>query len=197
MRFILASGSPRRKTILRELGIDFIIHPADIDEITSGVYPTHIPVINAIEKAKAVSSRFPEDIVMGADTVIEFDNMIIGKPESPEHATEILSMFSGHTHHVVTAVCLKCASKGILNVFCEDTAVTFKDLSAKDIAAYFERVHVMDKAGAYAIQEHGEMLIESISGSRDNVIGLPGERLLEALHACGLESLILNPAPSL
>ncbi len=197
MRFILASSSPRRKAILRELGIDFIVKPADIEEITTGIYPSHIPVINAIAKANAISAELPKDLVMGADTVIEFKHAVIGKPETPEHARNILKMFSGHTHHVVTAVCLKCASEGIMNVFCEDTAVTFHKLSDEEITAYLDKVDVMDKAGAYAIQEYGDMLIEKISGSRNNVIGLPGERLLEALQACGLASLILKPAPSL
>ncbi len=197
MKFILASGSPRRKAILRELGICFIVKPADIEEITTGISPSHTPVINAIAKAKSVSAEFPDDLVMGADTVIEFKDTIIGKPETPEHARKILKMFSGQTHHVVTAVCLKCVSKGIMNVFCEDTAVTFHTLSDEDITTYLEKVDVMDKAGAYAIQECGEMLIETISGSRDNVIGLPGKRFQEALQACGFASLILKPAPSL
>lgn len=197
MKLILASGSPRRKRILQNMGIGFSVVPPDVEEVSGAIFPPRVPLINAIKKAVAVAEQHPDALVLGADTIIEFNEHIIGKPDSPEHACQILRMFSGHTHYAVTAVCLICLSRRIKSVFCEATAVTFHELDASVIRSYLDKVEVLDKAGAYAIQEHGDMLIKHIDGSLENVIGLPGQRVLDAIHACGLDSFILKQAPSL
>lgn len=196
MHFILASGSPRRKDILRDLGIDFTVCPAGIDEIMESILPERVPVINAVAKAEHVAVRYPADIVMGADTVIEFAGQVIGKPADKDDARRMLLSLSGQTHAVVTAVCLVCADLHLRCVFCETTAVTFRALSPAVVDEYLDKVNVLDKAGAYAIQEYGDMLVEQIAGPLDNVVGLPATKLKDALYCCGLASLMLNDAPS-
>ena len=131
---------------------------------------------NALRKAEEVAARFPEDLVIGADTVIEFENRILGKPENMDDAFRMLSIFSGKTHCVTTGCAIICHSRSIRIRFAETSRVTFKSLDAETIRRYLSLVPVLDKAGAYAIQDHGEMLIESLEGSLDNVIGFPTER---------------------
>jgi septum formation protein len=179
------------------MGISFSVVSADVEEVSGAIFPPRVPFINAMKKAVTVAEQYPEALVLGADTIIEFNEHIIGKPDSPEHAYRILKMFSGHTHYAVTAVCLMCLSCKIKSIFCEETAVTFHELEDSVIRSYLDKVEVYDKAGAYAIQEHGDMLIKRIDGSLDNVIGLPGQRVLDAIHACGLDSFMLKQAPSL
>lgn len=193
--FVSASGSPRRKELLRGLIRSFTVHPADIHELTEHSFPSAIPLINASAKAGAVAALYPDAVVMGADTVIEMDDLIIGKPASLEDAATMLMRFSGRTHHVVTAVCLMSIQLRLNCLFCEHTEVKFRTLDPETIGNYLEKVHVLDKAGAYAIQEYGDMLVERITGPMDNVIGLPVEKLRQALYACGLASLILKQAP--
>lgn len=171
--------------------------PADVEEVSGAIFPPRVPFINAIKKAVTVAEQYPDALVLGADTIIEFNEHIIGKPDSTEHAYRILKMFSGHTHYAVTAVCFMCLSRKIKNIFCEETAVTFHELDDSVIRSYLDKVKVLDKAGAYAIQEHGDMLIKHIDGSLENVIGLPGQRVLDAIHACGFDSFMLKQAPSL
>lgn len=118
-----------------------------------------------------------------ADTVIEYEQQIIGKPRSLQEANFILSQLSGKTHNVVSGVCLKCKNMHILTVFADTTKVQFKTLSKTIITQYLKQVTVLDKAGAYAIQEHGEMLVDHIDGSINNVIGLPIERVMECLQS--------------
>ena len=127
-------------------------------------------------KAEEVAARFPEDLVIGADTVIEFENRILGKPENMDDAFRMLSIFSGKTHCVTTGCAIICHSRSIRIRFAETSRVTFKSLDAETIRRYLSLVPVLDKAGAYAIQDHGEMLIESLEGSLDNVIGFPTDR---------------------
>ena len=131
---------------------------------------------NALRKAEEVAARFPEDLVIGADTVIEFENRILGKPENMDDAFRMLSIFSGKTHCVTTGCAIICHSRSIRIRFAETSRVTFKSLDAETIRRYLSLVPVLDKAGAYAIQDHGEMLIESLEGSLDNVIGFPTDR---------------------
>ena len=182
MKIILASKSPRRQDILSQAGIKFTTVTAQVTEIDSGIYYRHIPMFNAVIKASHIAEDFPEALVIGADTVIEYKNQTIGKPISLQHAATILKQLSGNTHKVVSAVCLICKKRNIKTVFADTTTVRFKDLSASTIAEYLQKVEVLDKAGAYAIQEHGEMLVDSINGSINNVIGLPIERVIECLQ---------------
>ena len=182
MKIILASKSPRRQDILRKAGVKFTTLTSQITEVESGIYYQHIPLFNAIAKASEVAEYFPEALIIGADTVIEFQHQTIGKPASLEHAANILKQLSGETHQVVSAICLICKKLKIKTVFADTTEIRFKTLSASTITEYLKKVEVLDKAGAYAIQEHGDMLVDCINGSIDNVIGLPLERVMESLQ---------------
>lgn len=184
--FVLASASPRRQQILHELGFRFRVCPSAASESDRDVFPGRIPVINAVAKAAAVADRFPDELVLGSDTIIEFREHIIGKPVDCADAHRILALLSGATHEVVTGVALLQRSRRIRCIFSARTAVTFRRLDDRAIAAYLERVHVLDKAGAYAIQECGEMIVERIDGPLDNVIGLPGAKVRDALRCCGV-----------
>ena len=175
---ILASASPRRAALLREAGPEFAsmqIMPSDADEGAD-------PLENALLKAESVAAANPRAIVIGADTVIRFGGETIGKPADLDDARAILAKLSGRTHDVVTGVCVRCLENDILVRFEDATHVTFRLLMPEAIEKYIKAVNVLDKAGAYAIQEHGDDIIQGIEGSRTNVIGLPVERLTETVR---------------
>ena len=172
---ILASASPRRSALLKEAGPMF----ATMRIMTADVEEGDDPLENAMRKAEAVAKLNPQALVIGADTVIRFEGETIGKPAGLEDAKRILAMLSGRTHDVATGVCVRCVEADILVRFEEATHVTFRTLTPEIIDKYVRDVNVLDKAGAYAIQEHGGDIIESIDGSLTNVIGLPVERLKE------------------
>ena len=175
---ILASASPRRSALLKEAGPIF----ASMQILTSHVEEGSDPLENAMRKAEAVAQMNPRALVIGADTVIRFEGRTIGKPADFEDAKRILAMLSGRTHDVATGVCVRCVEADILVRFEEATHVTFRTLTPGIIDQYVQNVNVLDKAGAYAIQEHGEDIIEKIDGSLTNVIGLPVERLKETFE---------------
>ena len=175
---ILASASPRRAALLREAGPEFAsmrIMPSDAEEGAD-------PLENARLKAESVAASNPRAIVIGADTVIRFGDETIGKPAGLDDARAILAKLSGRTHDVVTGVCVRCLENDLLVRFEEATHVTFRVLTPEMIEKYIKAVNVLDKAGAYAIQEHGDDIIEGIEGSRTNVIGIPVERLTETVR---------------
>ena len=175
---ILASASPRRSALLREAGPAF----ASMRIMTSHVEEGGDPLENAKLKAEAVARMNPQAIVIGADTVIRFEGETIGKPADLDDAKRILARLSGRTHDVATGVCVRCLEADILVRFEETTHVTFRALTPEIIGNYVKAVNVLDKAGAYAIQEHGGDIIEKIDGSLSNVIGLPVERLKETVE---------------
>jgi len=177
-QIILASASPRRSALLKEAGPIF----ASMQILTADVEEGDDPLENARRKAEAVAQKNPRALVIGADTVIRFEDMTIGKPADLEDAKRILAMLSGRTHDVATGVCVRCVEADILVRFEEITHVTFRTLTPGIIDRYVQDVNVLDKAGAYAIQEHGEDIIEKIDGSLTNVIGLPVERLKETFE---------------
>tara|TARA_B100000609_G_scaffold196773_1_gene192730 strand:+ start:2781 stop:3347 length:567 start_codon:yes stop_codon:yes gene_type:complete len=185
MKLILASASPRRKDLLQGITGDFLTVRVDADELAVGVWPERFPLLNAIAKSEAGAALYPDDLVIGADTVIELDGQLIGKPVDIDDARNILQSLSGRSHLVTTGVCLTCLNEAIRCQFSVSTIVTFKTLPSEVINAYLDKVHVLDKAGAYGIQEYGDMLTESVDGPLDNVIGLPCDKLSEALKACG------------
>ena len=175
---ILASASPRRAALLREAGPEFAsmrIMPSDADEGAD-------PLENARLKAESIAVANPRAIVIGADTVIRFGGETIGKPADLDDARAILAKLSGRTHDVVTGVCVRCLENDILVRFEDATHVTFRVLTPEAIEKYIKAVNVLDKAGAYAIQEHGDDIIQGIDGSLTNVIGLPVERLTETVR---------------
>ncbi len=176
---ILASNSPRRRELLAALGYVFRVRSEPTPELTEWPVPEQLPVLNARRKARAVARQEPDAVVIGADTVILFQDRIIGKPVDSEDAERILRQLSGATHRVCTGICI--VGNGREESFPVFTEVTFKAYTAADIRHYLSIVPVLDKAGAYAIQDHGDMLVDHIDGSLSNVIGLPQERLQSAL----------------
>lgn len=171
-RIILASNSPRRKELLTQAGIDFEVFPADIDENSAESEPDKLVRDLSRQKALWVSRRFPGRAVLAADTVVAFENNILGKPESEKAAFNMLKMLSGREHFVYTGVCVVYPD-GSVDSFCEATGVTFFELSAEEIRAYIKTGEPMDKAGAYGIQGKGAVLVESIRGDYYTVMGLP------------------------
>ena len=182
MPLMLASLSQRRRELLSRLGHPFEVRSFPTREFADGEVPAaELPLRNAEAKARAVAERFPEAPVIGADTVIILDGRIIGKPRDAADAFRTLTELSGRTHEVVTGVALLRFSDGVRRVWSESTRVTFKPLSPETIEEYMRRVNVLDKAGSYALQEHGGMLIERVDGDADNVVGLPLGRLAAEL----------------
>ena len=179
---MLASASPRRRRLLAEAGFDFEVLPARATEFSSSeaVCAADLPLLNSLLKARAAARLRPGCFVIGADTMILLDDALLGKPASPEEAAAMLERLSGRGHRVVTGVTV-IRPDGGAEGFSETTEVFFKTLSPEVIAEYLQKVNVLDKAGAYAIQEHGDMLIEKISGSFSNVEGLPMESLTPLL----------------
>ena len=182
MSIILASGSPRRKELMHLITEDFTVHPSDAEE----ALPAGMPVMMAAAfladvKAKSVAAQFPEDLVIGCDTVVVLEDQIMGKPKDRTDAVRMLKRLSGRTHQVYTAVCLKSAVDEQSFVCC--TEVTFTTLSDQQIDYYIERYKPFDKAGAYGIQEWiGYVGCTQLEGSYFNVMGLPVQRLYTALQ---------------
>jgi septum formation protein len=184
---ILASASPRRVDLLRQLGVEFVIAPSEVREIEEEPLSAgETARINAYRKARAAAKKHPDALVLGVDTVVALGGSLFGKPASLDEAEQILFKLGGKTHRVVTGVCLLHLRAHRQRIFFEETSVTFRPLTREHIQRYHAQVNPLDKAGAYGIQEHGEMLVEAISGSFTNVIGLPLERLAEELPAFGV-----------
>ena len=184
---ILASASPRRVELLRRLTPDFQVIPSDAAEVHDaalGVRP--LCELNARLKATPVAQRHPGHVVLGADTLVWLDGRPLGKPAHPAEARAMLRDLSGNAHEVVTGVCLMHAGSGRMEVFSEVTRVVFRPLDEELSERYLAAVHTLDKAGGYALQEHGDWLVQSVAGSHSNVGGLPVEAVGRALARWGL-----------
>jgi septum formation protein len=186
---ILASASPRRKDLLSGMGVVFTVLPAEVEEISqdSGYPASEMVRLNACLKAGAVARLHPEALVIGSDTVVVCGGEIFGKPHSPEEAVSMLKKLSGRAHQVMSGVSLECVQCHLDHSFTEISEVVFKKLDVAAIREYMRLVNVMDKAGAYAIQEHPELILDRLEGSLSNVIGLPAERLGSELIRLGRE----------
>lgn len=181
-KFILASKSPRRQFLLKELGLDFTIHTKDVDEsFPSELKAAQIPLFLCEKKANAFDGDLhPDTIVITADTIVWVEGQVLNKPENYEDAVRMLRLLSGKMHDVYTGVCLK--SKDKMLSFCVLTKVYFKELSDFEIEYYIQNFHPYDKAGAYGAQEWiGYIAVEKIEGSYFNVMGLPVKELYENL----------------
>lgn len=180
-KIILASTSPRRKQILKNAGIDFEIHASSFDEkLKSQDFSEEIAENFALNKAKDISEKFPDDIVISADTVVVFDNKIFMKPKDKKDAFCMLKTLSGKTHFVQTSICMLYAGKKLLKSV--KTFVTFKELSDELINYYIEKFNPLDKAGAYGIQELPDGFVESVDGDFENVIGISSSVVKEMLR---------------
>ncbi|MCD7959940.1 MAG: Maf family protein [Ruminococcus sp.] len=172
MNLILASGSPRRKELLRLITSDFTVIPANIDEsLPYDTAPEDVPQQLAIRKALAVSKNYPHSVVLGADTIVLFQGQILGKPVTSTRAMEMLQLLSGKTHQVITGLAL--VQNGTYQVFSTKTDVTFYPLSQYQIDTYVNTGEPLDKAGGYGIQGYGALLVREIHGDFYNVVGLP------------------------
>lgn len=190
LRFILGSSSPRRQQLLEEAGFKFLIDSSRAEELhDSSLAPEELVVTNARLKASEVASRHPDAVVLGSDTLVYYDGVPLGKPSNLEDAHRMVSMMAGHVHEVATGVAL-LGPNGLDHGFCEITKVRFHPLSEEEVWSYLRSIEPLDKAGGYAAQNNGERIIDSISGCRDNVIGLPVQRLINELRILGLDELV-------
>ncbi|MFM7373574.1 MAG: Maf family protein [Chthoniobacterales bacterium] len=181
---VLASRSPRRRELLVAAGAkDVKIAASDVEESADASIGLAALVLhNARVKATDIAAQFPRSIVLGADTLVWLDGTALGKPSDMGEARQMLERLSGRVHEVCTGVHLVRLEPHLQIEFHETTRVRFRPLDAAAIDAYLDKVDVLDKAGAYALQEHGDLIIESVEGSRSNVVGLPVERTLAALR---------------
>ena len=179
---ILASKSPRRKYLLAQAGLTFSVIPSYFDESTvAGSPPEKLVKILAENKARAIARRYPESWVIGADTIVQINDVILGKPTSKEEAREMIQRLSGQTHQVYTGFAISCEFR---KKFFSNTIITdveFKHLTHSEIEWYIQTDEPFDKAGAYAIQGLGTFLVKSIHGSYTNVVGLPVCEVIEYL----------------
>jgi septum formation protein len=171
---VLASASPRRQELLSKAGIPFVVQPADLDESPhAGESPQDCAERLASEKALAVRRTRPQDVVLGADTIVVVDDTILGKPGDGDDAARMLRMLSGRVHRVITGVCVAGPAADSARVASETTLVTMSELSDEEIRGYVATGEPMDKAGAYAIQGMASRWIPRIEGDYSNVVGLP------------------------
>ena len=183
---ILASASPRRSELLSGLGLEFSIVKGTVPEITpEHLTPAETAEVNAYRKARAAAKQNPDSLVLGADTVVSLGTAVFGKPADMADAEQTLARLQGRTHQVITGVCLIHLRAHRQRLFAVTTTVTFRTLHAGQIRRYLSRTHPLDKAGGYAIQEEGDLIVKGISGSFSNVVGLPVERLREELLRWG------------
>jgi septum formation protein len=178
---ILASKSPRRQELLKSMNINFRVVIKDVDEsYPDGLSPTEIALHIAEKKCKAFDGIIDDEIVITADTIVSIDDQILGKPETPEHAVSMLQTLSGRKHQVITGVCMLYKQK--YNLFFDVSEVLFRVLTDGEINFYVDKYLPLDKAGSYGIQEWiGLTGIIRIDGSYTNVVGLPTEKLYQAL----------------
>jgi septum formation protein len=186
-RFILASGSPRRRQLLSEAGYKFEALSPPVDEVAHRwLTVRELTIWNAARKASRVSKMSPDAVVLAADTLVIIDGEVLGKPADFEDAVRILRRLSGRAHEVWTAVRISHGAQGRSQSFHEVSRVHFRKLDDRAIRDYLAKIDPLDKAGAYAAQGHGTEIIERIDGSFSNVVGLPMEKTVRALRAFGV-----------
>ncbi len=196
-RLILASASPRRRELLGSLGVPFEVVVASVTEHEeSSTDPRVMVAHNAALKADWVAARNPDAIVLGADTTVFIDGHALNKPRDLDDARTMLRRLSGRTHTVFTGIAVRCQRTGLRIDEGVASDVTFKPLDDATIDAYVSRVHVLDKAGSYAIQEEGELIVAGYTGSWTNIVGLPVETTKQILTRCGLLGFTSGALPA-
>lgn len=185
-RIVLASGSPRRKELLTQIGLKFDIMPSQIEEVLKGNSPEENVMGLAFDKAddifKQLSENGEKDVcVIGADTVVSLDGVILGKPKDEKDALRMLRFLQGRTHQVYTGVCLM--TEKVTDTFYGKTDVTMYPASDEQLETYIASLEPMDKAGSYAIQGLGTILVQGIEGDYNNVVGLPVAKLWQKMYA--------------
>lgn len=189
MDIILASQSPRRQELLKQMGLSFRVHAVDIDEhMERDLSPDKL--VEAISREKAAQCAAldgPVPLIIAADTVVALDGEVLGKPHSEAQAAEMLGKLSGREHQVYTGFTLRQGGKAVTRS--QRSEVRFRPLSDREIAAYVATGEPMDKAGSYGIQGLGSLLVEGIRGDYFNVMGLPVCMLGQALKEFGIDCL--------
>lgn len=186
-QLILASASPRRRELLDLIGVPFTIVPAEVTEHEApDADPREMVRHNAALKADWVAERYPAATVIGADTTVFVDRTVLNKPRDLAHARAMLRMLSGSTHTVFTGLAVRRKQDGLKLDLGVASEVTFRTLDDATIDLYLSRVHTLDKAGGYAIQEHAELIVAGYTGSLTNIVGLPVEEMKQLLTRAGL-----------
>jgi septum formation protein len=195
LRLILASASPRRRRLLRSVGLSPVVRPAHVDEtLRAGELPEAAVLRLAESKATAVRETLRvrrRTVVLAADTTVTIDGVALGKPRDPEDARRMLRLLSGRRHEVLTGMCVQTGDGAASASAVARTAVAFRPLDPAWIDGYVSTGEPMDKAGAYGIQGRGVWLAESIDGSWSNVVGLPLELLPGMLREIGVDPRVL------
>jgi septum formation protein len=189
LRFILASASPRRTELLREAGVPHLVEVAAVTEHEDpSTDPREMVLHNARLKAMAVARKFPEALVLGADTTVALGDAALNKPADLAESRAMLRRLSGREHTVHTGVCLVCLARGIQEEADITAWVRFKALTEDDITRYQSRVNTLDKAGAYGIQEGREIIIDDYQRPISTIMGLPVEHVVARLEALGVRA---------
>lgn len=188
MQIVLASASPRRQELLRQVGLSFVVEPSNVNEdVAEPMSPAQLVEHLALTKAREVASRRPSAIVLGADTIVVVDGQVLGKPVDRADAIGMLERLADREHQVMTGVALVQDGREIVSH--EVTAVRFGPLTREQIERYVDSGEPMDKAGAYGIQGRAAALIHSIAGDYFTVVGLPLYRTLQMLSQFGVHVL--------
>lgn len=187
MRLILASASPRRRVLLESAGIKPVVIPAGVEEEAARTgEPDAVAKDLAERKVRAVARAHPEDLVLGADTLVVIDGEVLGKPSDMQDAIGMLERLSGRTHRVYTGIALYCPESRRILRDCDCTLVTMRDLVAQEIMWYVKTGEPMDKAGGYALQGAGAFFVREIRGDYSGVIGLPLAKVYALLKGAGI-----------
>lgn len=188
LEIILASASPRRSELLNQAGLPFTVIPGDVDEENAVLTGTPGQKAEQLARMKAsdVVKKVDKGLVLGADTIVVYENEIFGKPADEEDARRMLKRLSGHEHQVITGIAVIDATNGRTETGYEITKVRFSKLTPMEIEAYIKTGEPFDKAGAYAVQGKGALLVDSLNGCYSNVVGLPLRRLSEMLKEFGV-----------
>ncbi len=189
-KIVLASASPRRKELLEKLGIPFQVEASEFSEsAVQNLTPVETVKFLSLEKARMVSKKYPDALIIAADTIGVLDGKIIGKPDGAGDAVRMLRELSGRTHKVITGFTIMDSGTGKTLTRTVATEVTFRKLSRREIEAYVATGEPLDKAGAYAIQGLGAVLVKEIKGDYYNVMGLPLGALSAALKRFDIKVL--------
>lgn len=184
---ILASASPRRQELLQQIGVPFTVEVAEVVENESRDHnPRELVAGNAALKADAIAHRKPDSWVLGADTTVSVDDQVLNKPADLAAAKRMLRVLSGRSHLVFTGLALRHLGRRIHVDRIVESQVVFRELTDAQIDHYLCLVHTLDKAGGYAIQENGDLIVERYEGSLSNIIGLPVDETKQILTEVGL-----------
>lgn len=189
-KIILASGSPRRRELLEQIGVKFEIHKAEGEEKITSSIPEEAVKELSLQKAKEVSGKYDGDVIIGADTVVAVDGQILGKPADRADAVRMLRLLQGKEHQVITGVTVLLKKNGRTVNFAEVTKVYIFPMTEEQIEQYIETGEPMDKAGAYGIQGKFAVYVSGIEGDYNNVVGLPVGRLYQETLAAGVDLLL-------